>query len=132
MVLFRLLGDYANVRLLSNECMTSVHLNNLPQDYPAFSYPIIVAGLCLSFTQFVSQFRLWLKQVGVCDNTLYSTHSFRRGGATFAFKCGVSPNLIKSQVDWASDCYRKYIALSISDKLETTKKMSDSIVKLHL
>ena len=39
----------------------------------------------------------------------YATHSFRRGGASFAFRSGVSPYLVKLMGDWQSDAYRRYI-----------------------
>ena len=37
------------------------------------------------------------------DPTQYSPHSFRRGGATFAFNAGASPLFIKFLGDWSSD-----------------------------
>ena len=40
----------------------------------------------------------------------YTGHSFRRGGATFAFRCGVPASLIKLQGDWHSDTYLLYTA----------------------
>lgn len=53
-----------------------------------------------------------LSQLGF-DSALYSIHSFRRGGATFAFDCGVDPLLIKLQGDWRSDAYLEYISLPL-------------------
>ena len=43
------------------------------------------------------------------DPNHYSSHSFRRGGATWAFKCGVSAELIQLQGDWKSDAYKLYL-----------------------
>ena len=40
---------------------------------------------------------------------LFSSHSFRRGGTTFAFLCGVPTELIKTLGGWKSDCYLRYI-----------------------
>jgi len=39
----------------------------------------------------------------------FSRHSFRSGGATFAFECGVPAKLIKAQGDWLFDAYFHYI-----------------------
>jgi integrase len=40
-----------------------------------------------------------------------SGHSFRRGGATFAFAIGVTETLIQRQGGWRSDSYKDYIWL---------------------
>ena len=48
----------------------------------------------------------------------YSSHSFRRGGATFAF-CNRAPAaFIKSQGDWKSDAYLVYLTLSNANKFK--------------
>jgi len=41
------------------------------------------------------------------DSAIYSGHSFRRGGASYAFACGLPPNMIKTQGDWRSDAYER-------------------------
>ena len=50
-------------------------------------------------------------------------HSFRRGGASFAFECGVPDILIQRQGDWASSCYREYVNVSPIRALEATDRM---------
>ena len=42
----------------------------------------------------------------------FSPHSFRRGGATFAFDRHVPSELIKLQGDWQSDAYLVFLELS--------------------
>ena len=42
----------------------------------------------------------------------YSSHSFRRGGATFAFASHAPTAFIKAQGDWQSDAYLVYLQLS--------------------
>ena len=46
----------------------------------------------------------------------FSPHSFRRGGATFAFQAGVPERLIQRHGDWRSDAYRRYLALPLSQR----------------
>ena len=46
------------------------------------------------------------------DTELYSPHSFRRGGATFAFQAGAHPLFIKCLEEWSSDAYLIYLTLS--------------------
>ena len=48
------------------------------------------------------------------DPKRFGTHSFRRGGATLAFKAGAPTDLIKTQGDWKSEAYQKYIEVSTS------------------
>ena len=47
----------------------------------------------------------------------YTGHSFRRGGASWAFQSGISGELIQVCGDWASDAYKKYLEFSMQNKL---------------
>ena len=100
--------------------------------YPAFCYISKGKVVPLLYSEFVTQFRLWLKQLGISHDKLYCTHSFRRGGATWAYQSGVSHELIKCQGDWSSDCYLQYVKLAISDKFATTRKMASCITQLNM
>lgn len=42
----------------------------------------------------------------------YTGHSFRRGGATYAFRSGVPGELIQVMGDWKSDAYKRYFDFS--------------------
>ena len=48
----------------------------------------------------------------------YAGHSFRRGGATFAMRCGVPVELIKIQGDWKSNAYERYLENSFIERLK--------------
>jgi hypothetical protein len=50
-------------------------------------------------------------------------HSFRRGGASFAYQAGVPDILIQRQGDWMSCCYREHITLSREVSLSATRDM---------
>nr|QBH67499.1 hypothetical protein UE_1433 [Ustilago esculenta] len=50
----------------------------------------------------------------------YSGHSFRRGAATWAAVNGVDDNTIRGLGRWKSDCFRRYIDKSASDRATTT------------
>ena len=56
-------------------------------------------------SQFVSVFRSRLQRLEVSDSSKFRGHSFRRGGATWAFRSGVPGELIQVYGDWASDAY---------------------------
>ena len=57
----------------------------------------------------------------------YSPHSFRRGGATFAFACKVPAELIKFQGDWRSDAYLVYLEMSNDQKRKAVSSMATKI-----
>ena len=59
----------------------------------------------------------------VTDPTLYNTHSFRRGGASWAYKCGVNVETIRQIGDWRSDCFRDYLTIDSSSLLDATRSM---------
>jgi len=59
-----------------------------------------------TYTWFEERLRKALTAAGIVG--YYTGHSFRRGGATFAFRCGVPAFLIKLQGDWHSDAYLLY------------------------
>ena len=53
----------------------------------------------LTHIMFAVTLRQCLHEVGA-DHSMYSGHSVRRGGATFAHRLGVGPLLIKRMDDW--------------------------------
>ena len=57
----------------------------------------------------------------------FSGHSLRRGGATFAFQCGIPSELIKVQGDWRSDAYMLYLTLPLADRLVLSHVISQHI-----
>ena len=65
----------------------------------------------MTYAMFTSLLRTTLLRLGLPLHS-YSGHSFRRGGATHAFKAGVAPEMIKSQGDWKSLSYLDYLDVS--------------------
>ena len=57
----------------------------------------------------------------------FTGHSFRRGGATFAFNNGVPPELIQLLGNWKSDAYKLYAVASDSTKITTVKAIADAL-----
>ena len=57
------------------------------------------------------------------DPDEYSTHSFRRGGATCAFHAKVPDSLIQLQGDWVSDAYKRYLEMGLADKRDVSLKL---------
>ena len=77
---------------------------------PAFAVPRGKGGQDppLTHSLLVETLRRCLYEIGI-DHSRYSGHNFRRGGATFAFRLGEDPLLIKRMGDWMSDAYTGYI-----------------------
>ena len=61
---------------------------------------------------------------------LYSPHSFRRGGDSFAFRCNVPAELIQRQGDWQSDAYLIYLEMSSAQKRRAVHSMASHILQL--
>ena len=77
----------------------------------------------VTYNQFQTFFKSLLPLIGL-DPQNYSSHSFRRGGATWAFQNNVPGELIKNHGDWASSAYLLYLDLSLQKKLDVSKAMS--------
>ena len=97
--------------------------NNLPDHLPAFSY--IKRGKIHSITydKFTKNLRNLLDMSGYRSKS-YSGHSLRRGGASYLYRLGADPLLIKAMGDWQSDCYQLYIHLSLEQRLAAQTKMA--------
>jgi hypothetical protein len=78
-----------------------------PPESFAFSFPVDGRLTTLTHRAFVAQFKTHLLFLGY-DPSQYAGHSFRRGGATFAFQCGAPPAQIKEQGDWKSSACLLY------------------------
>lgn len=96
---------------------------------PAFCVCRKNKNVPITYNQFQSKLRKLINIIGL-DPKAYSSHSFRRGGASWAFKSKVSSNLIQMHGDWQSDAYKLYLEFDIDQKLEVSKLMSQNI--LHL
>ncbi len=83
---------------------------------------------CGSSASFVNDFRSLLGKAGF-NPSLFSGHSFRRGGATTAFKANIPSEFIQRQGDWRSDCYKRYIDISFDQKLKLCFLLRDYILR---
>ena len=91
---------------------------------PLFCYPSPHGPRPLTHGTFVTYLRQCLSKLGL-NPALYSGHSLRRGGASFAMQCGVPSEWIKLQGDWASDVYQRYLSPAFSLRL----KLADTLGK---
>lgn len=80
----------------------------------------------LNHSDFVKQLKQSLSKCGL-DEKLYSGHSFRRGGCTYAFSLGLSPLLIKLRGDWRSNAYERYVTVTDDQQNGIAKVLSLSL-----
>lgn len=76
--------------------------------------------------------RTWLKRTLAHtgrDHTKFASHSFRRGGASFAFQAGVPTELIKLMGDWRSDVFFEYLQIPMVKKAQAAQQFSAGISK---
>ncbi|CAG2231496.1 unnamed protein product [Mytilus edulis] len=69
-------------------------------DRPVFLFPSKHKLVPVTYTDFQQYIKAFISRIGR-NPRLFSTHSFRRGGATFAFESKVPAELIQVHGDWA-------------------------------
>ena len=92
------------------------------QDQPAFLISWQGGLVPFTYPMLQDMLKRSLQKLGQGPEN-YSSHSFRRGGASFAFRAGVSPNLIQLQGDWVSDAYKLYLSFDIRDRASVSLQM---------
>lgn len=90
---------------------------------PLFLYRENKTITWLSHSTFTTQLKNILQSVGF-DPDVYSCHSFRRGGASFAYSQDMTVLDIKQRGDWASEAVEKYIHLDKKKINDVAKKLA--------
>jgi len=93
-----------------------------PKSGPAFVLPTNSGLQPVSYRVFQKFFRSCLVGVGLQADE-FSSHSFRRGGASWAFRVQIPGELIKVQGDWASSAYLIYLDMSVDQRLQVAQRM---------
>jgi hypothetical protein len=94
---------------------------------PAFVF-ISKAGkhLPLSYPQYQSTLKTLISKIGKNPKN-YSSHSFRRGGASYAFQANLPSEIIKLMGDWSSDAYLEYIHIPLHSRTMAAIQLSDHL-----
>ena len=107
------------------------HLNELfsrfplESSLPAFSYIEKGKIKCITYDSFTKELKRLLNLAGLKADS-YSGHSFRRGGATYLYRLGADPLLIQASGDWATDCYTRYVFLTLDQRLHAQMMMTNN------
>ncbi len=83
------------------------------------------------YKHFQSMIKTSVEKIGLQPHS-YSSHSFRRGGATTAFRAKVPPELIQLQGDWASDAYKRYLHYDLKDRALVSNNLRKYISTIEL
>ena len=110
---------------LDNMIVTRTRQWGPPQPFQPL-FMITKGGQALYSARFLAELKTAVQAAGY-DPKLYTPHSLRRGGATFAFECQCSPACIKMQGDWISDAYLLYLNVSDAIKEQTCALMERAI-----
>ena len=90
---------------------------------PAFTYG---KNKFITYREFTTKLKKLLLQVGL-EPSLYSGHSFRRGGASFLFSIGGSQLMVQVLGDWSSMVYTRYLYMSADDRMAAQTLIAENI-----
>ena len=99
---------------------------------PLFLVPRKTRFVSLSKSQFLTSIKALFARVSVPFASELRGHSFKRGGASHAFRSGLPCELIKIYGDWKSDAYRLYLDISMDTKLTYASRISAALCQFQL
>lgn len=96
-----------------------------PANEPLFGfYTNTSCWMPMDYDIFTAIFKDKLRDIGI-NPSAYAGHSFRRGGATFAFAhAGLSTTAIKAMGDWASNAFLLYCEVQERERVLASRAMS--------
>ena len=80
----------------------------------------------VTYQMFQNKLKSCISKIGL-DPADFSSHSFRRGGASLALRADIEADKIQLMGDWRSEAYKKYLTFSFEDKIQVSEDM-----KFHL
>lgn len=102
-------------------------LTPAPASAPAFSFRSKLKLLSVSKGNLQEFIKAMAVKIGL-DPTFFSTHSLRRGGASWANRAGCSSLEIQTMGDWKSNCFTIYIDTSLEQRADIAEKMAKHIL----
>lgn len=116
---------YTSNRDLCAVTWTARHFADFPADdaSPAFLLPQGDSTTPLTYAIYNASIKLWCSKIGL-DPLSISSHSLRRGGATFMRMSGASIQEIKERGDWHSDAVYDYLHAPLSERISVELRAS--------
>ena len=98
------------------------------QDTQVFCFRSSTSATLSVFTYkaFMSFMKQILVELGLPSHQ-YGTHSFRRGGASFALQAGVPLDVISLMGDWKSDAMYLYLHMPLSQRISTQRAIASHL-----
>ena len=101
-------------------------LQSYPPTAPLFSFSDWGQVRCLEYRVFVDHVWQLVASCGLNPGD-YSGHSFWRGGCTWAWQPGASPQIIMSQGDWQSCSWMTSVDIPFTSQWQVARLMSNSL-----
>ena len=102
-------------------------LDPLPhREGPAFWFSHNGVWKPLTYPTFLTRFRTLLSALGR-DPASFAAHSFRRGGASWAFAQGLPGEFIKILGDWRSQAYLGYLEIPMASKFQAISRFAQGL-----
>ena len=76
---------------------------------------------------FMNKLKVVLQSCGK-DPKLFGSHSLRRGGASWALRCGLGSDTIRILGDWKSNAYQAYLEIPLSGRMALVRQLADQVV----
>lgn len=125
------LPDIPNHPLCPVSALKNMFMASPPQQGsdPVFSFNTPAGIKPLSYTRFIKDLRGLLVRLGLGSD--YSGHSFRRGGASYMLQMGIPGEMIKLMGDWRSDCYQRYLDVSLETRTRMVHNVAQNLPKSY-
>ena len=107
---------------------THFHQCPAPDDAQAFRMPKNGNSVPLEYDFYLKVIKMLCLKAGL-DPKLFSSHSLRRGGATYLSMVGLPIDQIKARGNWASNAVYLYIKKPFSSKLSQDRKVAKFLNK---
>ena len=105
-----------------------LHVKTVPQHPKGALFCRLVKGklLPMTYRYFQDKFKKLIASTGR-NPAAYSSHSLRRGGATFAAAAGVPRHIIQQVGDWKSDAVDRYLHNHLQSRVQAAQMMRDEL-----
>ena len=87
-------------------------------------------SISLTYSLLLATMRLWAEKAKLELDTV-STHSLRRGGATYFRSCGTSVEDIGDRGNWCSEVVHKYLDRSLEDRYNVDVKVAEMLDRIN-
>ena len=87
-------------------------------------------GGSLTYRRFQNILRSTLDDLGIQNSNQYSSHSYRRGGTTFSFLCGIPSEVIQLLGSWRSQAFLSYLEFPLETRTAACELIKTRLMAL--